>query len=148
MQKAFIFIILLSFICHTPQAFCDKHSKNIQKTVSYIKQSKKMEGIKEQLSLLRYEIEALENGTTQDNIYRMNKWIRKLESKVESSFQDAKRRLEKYKNRANATAVKSEKKLNIEKIRSNEYKIQICRELLTILDQLKDKLNKPRNGKL
>lgn len=142
MQKAFIFIVFLSFMCYCPQAFCDKHSKNIQKTVSYIKQSKKMEGIKEQISLLRYEIEALENGSTQENIYRMNKWIRKLESKVEGSFQDSKRRFEKYKNRANATQVKTEKKLNIEKMRSSEHKMQICREILTILEQLKEKLNK------
>lgn len=146
MQKAFIFTLLFIFLTYPPQAFCDKHSKQIQKTVSYMKQSKKMEGIKEQLSLLRYEIEALENGTTEENIYRMNKWIRKLESKVESSFQDAKRRLEKYKNRAHATTVKSEKKLNIEKVRSSENKLQICRELLTILEQLKEKLNKPKKN--
>jgi hypothetical protein len=143
MQKVFMLILMLAFMGYAPQAFGAKHHKKVLKAANYVKRSKKIEGIIEQISLLRYEIEALDNGTSKDNLYRLNKWVCKLEAKVLSKLQHAEVRLEKYKSKKSATAeINEETEVNAEKIRSSESKIQVCKELLTVLDQLKSKLNK------
>lgn len=140
MKKTYFLILMLLFVCINGQAYCAKHSKKTHENTKTTKHSKKTQGIEQQISLLRYEIEAMENGTSKENIQRLSIWLNTLEAKILSKLKHAEARLEKHIKTLNLTEETHDSSKGLEKIRSSENRIKTCQELLIILEQLKTKL--------
>ena len=140
MKKAFFLILMLAFICSANQGFCAKDKKS-HKSKNHVKHSKN-HLFAEQIALLRYEIEALDNGTSKENVRKLKDWISKLEEKILCKMQQTQERLETYKNTLNETSETEDAEKISEKIHSSENKILASQELLNLLDQLKFKIKK------
>jgi len=131
MKKFYFLILMFLFVCIKNQGFCSQ-------------QCKKTQGIAQQISLLRYEIEAMASGASKDNVQRLNIWLDALEAKLLSTLKHAEASLEKHRNKLNETDEADASSKSLEKIHSAEERVEACQELLSTLEQLKTKLmNKP-----
>lgn len=145
MKKVLTLILMAVCICSAQPVFCAKdHKKAHKKEQHHHVKRKQMQGIAEQIALLRYEIESLRKGTSKDNTHRLNLWISKLEEKILSEKQKAEERIEKYKSEINEVPATEEgsNEQALEKMHSSEHKLQVCHELLKALNELKSQLNK------
>jgi hypothetical protein len=101
MQKVFFFILMAVFVCTADQAFCAKQGKKTHKIAHRKHKRKKDHGLTEAIALVRHEIEALDQGTTKENIKRLKGWINRLEEIVISKMQRTEEHLERYRNKLN-----------------------------------------------
>lgn len=131
---------MLLLICFNDQAFSADRVKNTKNPPHSFSNNKQIEGIAQQISLLCYEIEAMENGTSQDNIQRMTKWLNLLEAKLLNKIRHTQARLEMHQKRFNETEEEESVIKSLKKIDSCENRIKVCQELLVILGELKLKL--------
>jgi hypothetical protein len=140
-MKKFCFIILLfSFVCLKDQAYCANHKKHDKEHAHHKKHGKKMNGIAQQISFLRLEIEEMEKGKAKENIKKITSWLENLEAKLLSKLKKVEAKIEKYRSKLNETQDEAISAEVIEKIRSSENKIDECQELLKSLEELKTRL--------
>jgi hypothetical protein len=141
MKKTLFLILMLCFVCTMEQGYCEHHGKKKNKSAHHhCKHDKKTQGIAEQIALLRYELEAMDHGTSKENIEKIGKWIDDLEAKLMAKLQNAQTNLEKQQKILNEGGNEETSEKAEEKIRSSENKIQACQELLKVIEQLKTKL--------
>lgn len=152
MKKLFLVFMLL-FVCVNEPILFAKTETKTQKTALVKKgkhkakkgknnRCKKTDGLAQQLSLLRLELDSLDKNSSKENIEKLNGWIDHLETKVVSTLKHAEASLEKHKTRLSEAAATGDEttEKTAEKIRSNESKIESCHELLKIIDQLKTQI--------
>ncbi len=135
------FLVIFLIVCLQHLKFCQLQSMEQENIIlTHKTHYKKIEGLSEQISLLRYEVEAMDNETNPDHRGRMGIWLNSLEVKVLNERQRAESRLEKSQKQL-YEAINEENALKIlKKIDSSQARIQACQDLLMILDQLKIKL--------
>jgi DNA repair exonuclease SbcCD ATPase subunit len=138
MKNKFFLILMFLFVFTIDQAFCATHHKKKHAIAHSKKHSKKNQAIDQQILLLRSEIATMENGTSKENIKKLNVWLNTLEAKVTSKFKHAEARLEKHRMKLNEMEDKDDAfEETSEKIRSSGKRLETCQELLTTLEELK-----------
>jgi DNA repair exonuclease SbcCD ATPase subunit len=141
MKKKFFLILMFLFAFTIDQAFCATHHKKKHAVNHTKKHGKKNQGMDQQILLLRSEIQAMEHGTSKQNIKKLNVWLNTLEAKVTSKLKHAEARLEKHRMKLNEMEDKDDAfEETSEKIRSSEKRLETCQELLTTLEELKQTL--------
>ncbi|MFI0435894.1 MAG: hypothetical protein ACH350_09270 [Parachlamydiaceae bacterium] len=144
MRKTLTLLLILGCMMQQKDLESTTHLDQAFQALELIKNEKNIEGIRQQINLLQYEIEAVKHHRSPDNIYRLNKWIGKLEGKVLNLKYDAKDRLEKYQNKLDEVDETCEKtEAYKEKIRSSDEMMKKCQEILNALEELKEELNPP-----
>jgi hypothetical protein len=142
MKRIYFIVLLLSLV--ELKASAIPFIKEIQqhKIAKLSRHKKKPKHFAQQISLLRQEIEAMENSSTKENIEKITIWLETLEAQLLSKLKHAETRIEKYHNRISAATEETQSSRSLEKIHSSENKIETYQELLKTLDQLKAKLMK------
>ncbi len=171
MNKRFFIILMILFVYASDQSLSAKQPNNSHQTKCKKKHKKKkcqkQDGLALQISLLRNQIESLDNSTSEENQKQITLWLENLEVRVASKLQQTQEKLENKKAQFNQTADQVAEVANAEagededadeenisntertadKIASYENRISLLQEALKTIDQLKMKLMEKSQSK-